>query len=544
MAGVSLMVVGVACGPAAQQNTGGKAEVGAGKVDTSSQGTPKPGGILRQAMFAVAPSWEIISEGTGGTHMPIAPIYSGLIQYDPLDHSGIPNKIVPDLAEKWDTSQDGTVYTFHLRPGAKWHDGQEFTSADVKFSFDRIMDPPEKTPSLRQGWYKGTVKGVETPDKYTAKITLDKPNAAFLSLVATSYTPMLPKHVLDGKTRLSDKSLLIGTGPFKITEADRNIGYKYVKNQDYWDRPKPYLEGMEYTVVLEETGRVAAFRSGQTDVLINASVSAPQQKVAERELGDKIQITNRPGIGFFSLVFNTTKKPFNDVRVRKAVTLAIDHPAVNKIAFDGTGCAGGPLAPGGSWGFSCEEMAKRPGYRTPTPEDIAEAKKLLSDAGYPNGFSTIIQNGYSASVDNTNQLLIEMLKPIGINASIKSLERTAFYASMDNKEFEMTGMGNVGAIDDPNDYIATWYICGGGRNYQSFCDKEADALYDKQAGELNPAKRKEIVKQLQERIIEQMPIQILNWTASWDAWYKYVKGVNPQVSYMSHLKRDTTWLDK
>ena len=476
--------------------------------------------------------------------MPVAPVYSGLVQYDPLDHSGIPNKIIPDLAEKWDISQDGMVYTFHLRSGIKWHDGKEFSPEDVKFSFDRIINPPEKTPSLRQGWYKGTIKSIEAPDKNTVKITLEKPNAAFLNLVATSYTPMLPKHVLEGKTRIGDKSLLIGTGPFKMVEADRNIGYKLVKNQDYWDKPKPYLDGLEYTVVIEETGRVAAFRTGQTDVAINASISVPQQKVIERELGDKIIARSTPGMGFFTLVFNTTKKPFNDIKVRKAVALAVDDQAISKIAFDGAGCPGGPLAPGGSWGFTCEEMAKRPGYRTPTPEDIAEAKRLLAEAGYQNGFNTQVQNGYSAQVDRANELMIEMLKPIGINATIRSLERTAFYASVDNKDFEVTGMGNVGAIDDPNDYIATWYVCNAGRNYQGFCDKTIDELFEKQAGELNPAKRKEIVNQLQERIIDQMPAQVFNWSVSWEAWYKYVKGINPQVTYMSHLKRDTTWLDK
>ena len=541
---IAISSVLAACGPAAQQAPAGdKATQGDGKVDIASQGTPKPGGILRQTLFNVAPSWDIISEGTQATQIPIQPMYNQLLQYDPLEHNGLPAKIIPDLAEKWDASSDGLIYTFTLRQGVKWHDGKEFTSEDVKFSIDRHANPPKGVPSLRGEWYKGVE--VQTPDKYTAKFVLSEPNAAFLKTIATAYTPMVPKHVLDGKGRITTMDLVVGTGPYKLVKADRNVGYTLEKNKEYYLKDKPYLDGIEFTVVLEESSRVAAVRTNAVDCVCGTSLSKPSYESLEKAMGDKVVYrTGIPGISFSSIQLNNKVKPFDDPRVRKAISMIIDRPTIVKIAADGDGDMGSYMPPKGQWGIPSEEMAKRPGFHTPTSQDIEAAKKLLADAGYPNGIEIVSNNGYGTAQDRTNELLVEMLKPLGVKLNIRQLERTAYYAALDNRDFQMAPMGHAHSIDDPNDHIATYLISGGGRNYSQFSDPKVDAMYKEQARTLDPEKRKQIVRDLENYLLEQMPFLVTNWNAGGrDMWYKYVKGYNPMSSFTA-FRKENVWLDK
>ena len=202
------------------------------------------------------------------------------------------------------------------------------------------------------------------------------------------------------------------------------------------------------------------------------------------------------------------------------------------------------MPPKGDWGIASEDMAKRPGFHSPTPQDIQEAKKLLADAGYPNGFDIVSNNGYGDTQDRTNQLLIEMLKPMGIKLTIRQLERTSYYAALDNRDFQMAPMGHAHVLDDPNDHIATYYITEGGRNYSQFSDPKVDAMYKEQSRTMDSEKRKKIVRELQEYMLEQMPFIVVSWSDQRrDLWYPYVKGYNPTSVYTA-FRRETVWLDK
>lgn len=247
-----LISLSMACAPVSQQS----ATVGTGGPDPKAEQEdsipkasvwlskwqaekPKAGGILVKGQGNTAPSLDTIAEGTIGTHMISMLSYNTLLeyQYDASDEVGFPSKIVPALAEKWEQSKDGMTYTFNLRKGVKWHDGKEFTSADAAYSIQRIMEPPPKMPSLRQGWYKGVVDKIETPDAYTFVIRLSDVDAAFIQKIAAGYTPMVPKHVLEpfnSRIGTTDADKVVGTGPFKLVKAERDIGYELRKNENYW----------------------------------------------------------------------------------------------------------------------------------------------------------------------------------------------------------------------------------------------------------------------------------------------------------------------
>ncbi len=534
-----------ACGPAAQRELTPSDREGPAAAGAQKDEQPKYGGILRQVNGNAGPSWDIISEGTVGTRHPIQPIYNQLVQYDPLDHNGIPNKIIPDLAQRWEISNDGLTYTFDLRKGVKFHDGVEFTSEDAKFSFERHANPPKGVPSLRIGWYRDLFERIETPDQYTLRLLLKEPNAALLKTIASAYTPMVPRHLLDGKGRISTIDMVVGTGPFKLVKADRNVGYSMVKNADYYLEDRPYLDGLEYTVVVEESGRAAAVRVNAVDCICAVGLSDPSFDSLVKTLGNKVKYrTDLPGLSFSSIQMNNKAKPFDDPRVRKAISMGLDRPTVVRIAADGSGSMGAFMPPNGDWGISSEDMAKRPGFHSPTPQDIQEAKKLLADAGYPNGFDIVSNNGYGDTQDRTNQLLIEMLKPMGIKLTIRQLERTSYYAALDNRDFQMAPMGHAHVLDDPNDHIATYYITEGGRNYSQFSDPKVDAMYKEQSRTMDPEKRKKIVRELQEYMLEQMPFIVVSWSDQRrDLWYPYVKGYNPTSVYTA-FRRETVWLDK
>ena len=558
-----------ACGPSAARpgdNMGatGK-EVGSGEVPTAGvylakwvNDTPKPGKVLQRSEGNVAPSLDLIAEGTSGSHTQVMPVYNSLLEYHYAaeDKMGFPSKITPGLAERWDISKDGLTYTFNLRKGVKFHDGKEFTSADAKFSIERIASPPPKMVSLRQGWYSEVVDKMETPDPYTFVVKLKDGDAAFISKVAAGYTPMVPKHILEPfNAKITDGNLdkLIGTGPFKMVKGKREVSWHLEKHQDYWKkdsqgRQLPYLDGIDTYVIVEDASRAAGFESGQLDTV---AYGAPAQEELEgilKRMGDKVvehKYTSVGGLGN-GMYFNVAKKPYSDVRVRKAIAMAINWRAVEQNVHGGRNCIGGYMPAQGLWGISCAEVAKMKGYGSATAEDKAEAKRLLAEAGYPNGFEANMLMGYGPTNDQMHQMYQPMLAEIGVKVNLRPLERTAYYNAMTTGDFEMNSMGAIASIDDPNDHLGTWVICAGGRNYGQFCDPKVEDLFKQQARELDFEKRKKIYRELELYLLDQIPL-VNYWatgTAIGTVSRSYFKGWLPMGGRHTQQLLDTAWLDK
>ncbi len=568
-----MVIVVAACGPAAQR-TGERGDRGSQAVTGLAPDeipkaeyylsrwkneAPKYGGVLQNTSPLIAPSLDQISEGTGGTQSIVLMVYNSLLEYHykPNDTMGFPSDIRPGLAERWEVSKDGLTYTFYLRKGAKFHDGVEFSSADAKFSIQRMMTPPPKTPSLRGGWYSQLVEKMETPDKYTFVVKLKDIDAAFIGKIAAGYTPMMPKHVLEPfNARITDEHLdkVIGTGPFRLVKGKREVSWHHEKNQDYWKkdsegRQLPYLDGMDTYMLIEEASRVAAFESGQLDTFGVSGQLAEEQKVKIiNRMGDKVAEYKAAGVGGLGnyMYFNVSRKPYDDARVRKAITLGINWRVVEKVASLGNSCVGGYMPPQGNWGISCEKVAKMKGYGAATDADKVEAKRILAEAGYPNGFEATMLLGYGASTDQLAQIYQPMLAEIGIKVNFRPLERTAYYSAMTTADFEMNPMGAIAAIDDPNDHLGTWVICAGGRNYGKYCDPKTEDLFKQQAREMDQEKRKKLFRDLEIYLLEQSPL-VNSWatgTAYGFLSRSYVKGWLPMGGWHTQQLWDTAWLDK
>ena len=520
--------------------------------------TPKHGGVLQRSEGNVAPSLDLIAEGTSGSHTPVMLVYNSLLEYHykPDDKMGFPTDIRPGLAERWEVSKDGLTYTFHLRKGVKFHDGKEFTSADAKYSIERIMKPPPRTPSLRSGWYTEVVDRMETPDPYSFEIRLKDIDAAFISKIAAGYTPMVPKHILEPfNARITDEHVdkVVGTGPFRMVKGKREVSWHHEKFKDYWKKDSqgkqlPYLDGVDTYVIIEEASRAAAFEAGQLDTLTTGGVADEKEREMLDRMGNKIFEYKQAEVGGLgnALFFNSSRKPYNDVRVRKAIIMGINWRAVEEVALRNNSCIGGYMPPQGQWGISCAEVAKIKGYGSATAEESAEAKRLLAEAGYANGFEANMLMGYSADTDAKHQMFQPMLAEIGIKVNLRPLERTAYYNAMTTGDFELNGMGALASLDDPNDHIGTWVICEGGRNYGKYCDPKVEDLFKQQSRELDLEKRKKIYRELELHLLDQAPL-VNQWStgaAVGSLSRTYVKGWLPMAGRHTQQLWDTAWLDK
>ena len=342
---IVLLVVLVASGVVATRATVQAAE------------TPRRGGILLAAIGADAPSLDPHQESTFANIQLVAPLYSTLLQFDPLDSS----RIIGDVGTEWKISPDGLTYTFKIRQGVRFHDGSLLTSADVKASYDKIVFPPEGTRSIRKAHYKA-VKAIEAPDPSTVVFRLKHPSAAFLANLASPWNVIFPKKYLDKDPNYFRKNV-VGSGPFKFKSYVRGSTFEGERNPDYFIKDRPYLDGYKFYISPETSVRAAALRSGRAHIEFRG-LPGSEVEAIKRQLGDKVVVQDAPTPGWWAVSFNHKVKPFDDERVRKALTLAIDRYAMGKVLFPLTGLrdVGGLVRPGTQWAMSPAELEKLPGF--------------------------------------------------------------------------------------------------------------------------------------------------------------------------------------
>ena len=507
---------------------------------TAQSETPRSGGVLLAVIGADAPSLDPHQESTFATIQPVAPLYSTLLQIDPYSY---PN-VIGDVASGWTVAPDGLTYTFKIRQGIRFHDGSPLTAADVKASYDKILFPPEGVRSPRKVYYPA-IASVEAPDPSTVVFKLKFRSASLLSNLASPWNVIFPKKYLD-KDPNYFKNNAVGSGPFKFKSYTRGSTFEGERNPDYFVKDRPYLDGYKFFISTETSVRAAAVRSGRAYIEFRDLPDSEVESI-KRHLGDKVVVQSTPFVIQFGIAMNNTVKPFTDVRVRKALTLGIDRYTGGKVLYQLTGLrdVGGLARPGTEWAIPSAELEKLPGFWRDAEKSRAEARRLLAEAGYPNGFKVVLKNrNVKLPYQDWAVYAIQEWKKIGIEAEHRPLETATWFADgRDKGNFELMVQPAGAFIDDP-DQLLNPTVAGSPQNWGRYSNPAIDDLYQRQARVLDPLERRRLVIELQKIVLEHayyMPG--LWWSRNVVHWAK-VKNYIAPPSHFTNQKLQDVWLSE
>src|SRR6516162_7492635 len=311
----------------------------------------KLGGILRITHRDSPASMSIHEEGTISVVLPMMGVFNNLVMFDQHVRQNSLEGVVPDLAETWAWSEDGKKLTFLLRQGVSWHDGKPFTAADVKCTWDLILgagaDKLRTNP--RKSWYRN-LDSVSTKDD-TVTFHLKRPQPAFIVLLASGYSPVYPCHVPAQDMRQHP----IGTGPFKFASYKPNESIKLIRNEQYWKEGRPYLDGIEWTIIPNRSTAILGFVAGKFDLTFPFGLTVPLMKDIQKQ-APQAHCELQPANQSTNLIVNRDALPFNNPDIRRAIALALDRKSFIQILAEGHGDIGGAMQPPpqGVWGMPAE----------------------------------------------------------------------------------------------------------------------------------------------------------------------------------------------
>ncbi len=510
----------------------------AAPADIAAQ-TPKRGGELTFVVSAEPPSYDGHRETSFALIHPVAPHYSTLLRFDTANYP----KIVGDVAESWTVSRDGLVYTFKLRDGIKFHDGSPLTSADVKASYERIVDPPAGVVSARKASYVAIDK-IEAPDPRTVVFRLKFPQASMLANFASPWNFIYPAKKLAEDPRWPEKNIM-GSGPFVFVEHVPGSHWVARRNPNYFMKGLPYLDGFRAVFIRNTAANVAAVRSGQALIEFRG-YSPAQRDDLVRALGDKITVQESPWICQLTVVFNNEKPPFNDARVRRALSLAIDRwqgsEVLSKIAI--VKAVGGLMRPGAEFAATEAELVELPGFGRNIEASRAEARRLLKEAGVPEGFRFVFKNrDVQMPYEPVGIFLVDQWRRVGLTAEHRPQETAQFQGDLRSGNYEVSMDFACDFMDEPDLQLFKYVSSDKSpANYARYRDPVLDDLYLKQARATDAAERRRLIRQFERRVLEQAyQVPTIWWQRIVPHWNK-VKGWHVSPShYLGQDLRDV-WI--
>ena len=541
---VALLGVGIAGSETAK--TAKKSEAATQVPTPTPMPAGKPGGTLNVMLREdLSQGFAVHEAATISVVFPSSPCFNNLVMFDPANPVENPDSVVPELAEKWSWQDNYRNLVMFLRKNVKWHDGQPFTSKDVKYTFDMVREAPEAQAKLRlnprKDWY-ANVEAIEAADPYTVVFRLKRPQPSLLMLLASGYSPIYAAHInpADYRTRC------VGTGPFKLKEWRRGEFVEYVKNPDYFVKDRPYLDGLKYVVIVERGTRTAALQSGQLDVAMpgeTTKTAAEQMKKAVPQL----VVTPVAGSVTDNIVMNEKKPPFDNVKVRLAVSYAIDRRGLIKgVHQDGAVPAVAMMPkPYGVWGVLDRDLATLPGYGKPA--DMKDkARKLLAESGYGPGKPLrveMVTRAIAVYVDMAS-FVINELKQVGIEATLKQVETAQWHPMATRGDYQiganLTGLG----VDDPDANFYENFACGSPRNYSFYCNEQVMKLIDQQSMELDSAKRLALVVAVQKQIELDAARPTLDQRLDYFTVWPHVKNMVPHHNIFNFGRMQNVWREK
>jgi peptide/nickel transport system substrate-binding protein len=507
---------------------------------------PKHGGTLIFVIPADAPpSFDAHRETTFATIHSAAPFYSVLIRVDPNNPSSTTD-FVCDLCTAMPQPTDGgKTYTFKIRDGVTFHDGSPLTASDVAASWDKIIHPPEGVLSPRESHYE-MVDTVAAPDPATVEFHLKFATSAFLPALADPYGWIYRKPVLDKDPRWYEKNIM-GSGPFKFSGYETGQSIKGVKNPDYYHKGQPYLDGFTGIYADKQAVRIDAIRADRAAIEFRGFPPAVRSELANA-LGDKLAVQTSDWNCGTLIEPNHKRKPFDDARVRRALTLAIDRwhgaPQLAKIANVHT--VGGIAFPGAPLAANKEELQRLAGYWPDIEKSRAEAKRLLKEAGAEGLSFELLNRNVDQPYKYNATWVIDEWSKIGLRATQRVLPTGPWYEALRNGNFDVTVTGNCQSVVNPLLDVQR-YLPGSvySANYGNFEDPQEVELYDRMLRETDFSKQRALMREFEKHVLDIEAHDIfLLWWYRMVPYRAYVKGWKISPSHYLNQDLATVWLDK
>jgi peptide/nickel transport system substrate-binding protein len=507
--------------------------------------TAKRGGILQTLVTEDPPGFSIHESATVSTVWPMSPCYNNLVYYDAAKPQETVDSVVPELAEKWSWQDNHRNLVMFLRKGVKWHDGQPFTSRDVKYTFDVVREAPDAPAKLRlsprKDWY-ANIDAIEAADPHTVVFRMKRPQPSLLLMLASGYSPVYPAHVPLAELR----QRCVGTGPFKFKEYLRGQTIELVRNPDYFVPNRPYLDGIKYTIIGERGTRLAALQTGRLDAFVPLDMTKVTAETVKKAV-PQIVVQETGQNGSDNIVLNHKRAPFDNVVVRRAVNYALNRAAsISSVRHGGAVPGAAMMAPPfGTWGLPAKELRTLAGYGEPA-KDRAEAKKLLAQAGYGPGKPLkleMVTRTLPVYVDLASYV-VDQLRQVGIEVQVKQLDTAQWFPTLARKEFLIAANLTAPGADDPDVMFYENFKCGTARNYSDYCDEQTDRMIDAQSQELDRAKRLKLVHEIQKKLEADVARPMLGWRKEYFVHWPYVKGLVAHNSLYNWGRKQDVWLDR
>jgi peptide/nickel transport system substrate-binding protein len=520
---IAVVVAGAAASPAAHAQT------------------PKKGGILNIAVVAEPPNYDCHGHSTFGVLHPVGPHYSTLLRYK---GDWKTPAIEGDVAESWTAAADGLSYTFKLIKGVKFHDGTAMTSADVKATYERLANPPAGVISLRQPLFSD-IGDIDTPDDHTITFNLKAANASMLDVFAIPFNCIYSAAKLKENPKYPENNVM-GTGAFTFTEHVKGQSWDGKRFEGYFRPGQPNIDGFKVFFV-KSSGLTTGIIGNQFDIELRGISPVERDQIVEKKKDDVV-VNEGPWSCSHMFTINSKKKPFDDVRVRQALTLAVDRwggaAALSKISL--LKHVGGFTRPGYQFALDPAELEKLPGFGRDIAKAREEAKKLLKDAGVENLKISLLNRAVGQPYTTSGIYVVDQWKRIGIETDHKQLETKLFFDALGKQEFDVA----IDFICDHGDEPSVQYAhlvsekMNSPPSYSKHGDTKIDELFEKQKRLIDPVARKAAANEFERYTITQAHNNILFWWQRIVVHNKRLKGWNLTSSHYTGNHLTDVWLDQ
>lgn len=501
--------------------------------------TPKRGGTLNFSVVAEPPNYDCHASTTFALIHPVAPHYSTLLKFDGAKYP----EVKGDLAKEWKASADGLTYTFTLHQPVKFHDGSPLTSADIKASFERIASPPTGVVSARRSFWTDLDK-IETPDAATVVFKLKAPLAGMLELFANPYNCIYSAKKLAENPKYPENEIM-GSGAFQFVQHVKGSHWEGKRFADYFLKDRPYLDGYKAYFV-KNTSVVPGMLGGQFDTEFRGRNPKEAEQLMQ-EGGDRFVKYEGTWVGTLMLIFNVKKKPFDDIRVRQALTMAIDRwgssPSISKISI--LKGVGGVLRPGFDMALPESELVKLPGYGRDIEASRAEARRLLKEAGVENLQLKLLNRNVAEPYTPGGILTVDQWRRVGVTAQHEQLETKLYFDQIAAGNFDVAVEFINDANDDPTQQFAKYLTKKASSiGYSGHEDTKLDEMYEKQRRTLDPVERKKLVNEMERYALTTAYNVPLIWYHRIIVNHKKIKGWHFTPSHYVQQDLVDVWLDQ